>query len=388
MKPNKTIPLVRSLFVTGLCIALFSIIGCEKTAETPESTEDATTSRRPPSPPVYYYFTNCTGPTFSSSFSAGAATTATAKLNYINAPGGSYPAFTSSTVNGLTVTAPAGTLNNGSGSITFTVSGTPVNPGNMTIPVSIKGSLTCNLPITVLNAPPVAGNCGEPAMTPGSKGCVTFTYRGQQVTYATVRAADGKAWLQQNIGSPQVAISANDIGSFGHYFQWGRWDDGHQVPTGPAVTGSPLLQNPSHIPSGNPNFIKGATALTAWWGTGGAASNTWSGTTATATNGKDPCIALGAGWHLPTAAEWTNVLNQEFISDATSAFDSRLKLTESGYRANATGAYTPNFVGGYYWSGSASAGNVGQHLFFDAAYNAFISVAERGYGFNCRCVKN
>lgn len=88
-------------------------------------------------------------------------------------------------------------------------------------------------------------------------------------------------------GSPQVAINANDAASFGDYFQWGRWDDGQQATNSTAISGSLSLQNPPQISSGNPNFIKGNTASTTWRGTGGANSNTWSGTTASATNGKD-----------------------------------------------------------------------------------------------------
>lgn len=373
----------------GIFIAL---PGCEKEKGAPvnDESEEMSSGRKrnnPPPPPPIFYFNNCSNPTITGNFVAGTPTTATIKLNYVNAPGGVYTAFTSATVNGITLSAPAGALNNGSGSITFTASGTPGTAGIISIPVSIRGSATCNLPITVLNAPVQGGDCSDP-VTVGATGCVTFTYRGAQVTYSTVRAGDGRVWLRQNLGSPQVALHGQDAGSFGHYFQWGRWDDGHQVPTSGSVTGSATLRNPSHIPSGNPNFIKGTSTATSWWGQGGAATNTWSGTTPSATNGKDPCTALGAGWRLPTAAEWTNLMNAEFISDNNSAFESRLKLTESGYRNTTNAVHTPNFVGGYYWSSTPSAGNVASVIFFDAAYNAFISPMERGYGANCRCIKN
>jgi uncharacterized protein (TIGR02145 family) len=367
---------------------------CEKTVVTPDQQQEETgslASRRkpnpPPPPPVYFFFTNCTNPSITGNFVAGQPTTATITMVYINAPGTAYPAFTSSMVNGITLTAPAGTLANGSGQVVLTASGLPVNPGSMTIPVSIGGSITCNLPLTVLNPPP-SGNCGEPGLTPGSTGCITFTYRGQQVTYATVRASDGKVWLRQNLGSPQVAINGSDIASYGHYFQWGRWDDGHQLTNSPSVTGSASLQNPSHIAAGNPNFIKGTTTATSWWGTGGNASNTWSGVTATSTNGKDPCAALGAGWHLPSVTEWTNVINAEFISDNISAFDSHLKLAESGYKSSSNGAWVPAFVGGHYWTSSAGNNNTAQSFSFDNAYNAFMAQSERGYAFPCRCIKN
>jgi hypothetical protein len=397
MTPNKPTGFTKTSFVAGALVltllATFIILqGCEKTTGdrfTAQNEKGSLTSRKPnnPPPPVYFYFTNGTNPTISGNFVAGSPTSATITLTYINAPAGSYPAFTSAVVNGVKLTAPAGTFRTSSGSIVLAASGTPVSPGVISIPVSIGGSITSNLPINVLNAPPTAGNCADPGTTPGSTGCITFTYRGQQVTYATVRGRDGKIWLQQNLGSPQVALHRKDAASFGHYFQWGRWDDGHQVPGSPGITGSSMLQNPSHIASGNSNFIKGANASTLWWGNG-VASNTWSGTTPTATNGKDPCTAVGAGWHLPGEAEWTAAMNAEFISDAVSAFESNLKLTESGYRSSSTAAMVPDFVGGYYWTSNASNGTAAKNVFFDDAYNAFVSVMERGYGVPCRCVKN
>jgi uncharacterized protein (TIGR02145 family) len=374
------------LFISNI----FIFQACKKATEEPVTENEIASRRRPPSPPppVYFYFDNCSHPTTTGNFVAGAPTAATFSLHYINSPGGAYPAYSSAIVNGVKLTAPAGTMNKGSGNILFTAVGTPVDPGYITIPVSVGGSIACNLSIAVLNAP-ITGPCADPATAPGSTGCVTFTYRGQQVTYRTVRANDGKIWIQQNLGSAQVALSGTDVASYGHYFQWGRWDDGHQVPTGPAIAGTTSLQNPSHISAGNSNFIKGNTASTTWWGTGGLASNTWSGNTPSATNGKDPCAALGAGWHMPSATEWTNVLNAEWISDNISAFDSRLKLTESGYRNFETGAYTPGWVGGYYWSSTAANNNVANNLFFDAAYNAFVTpMMYRGYGAPCRCVKN
>ena len=87
-------------------------------------------------------------------------------------------------------------------------------------------------------------------------------------------------------------------------------------------------------------------------------------------------------------SEWTNILNEEWISDASSDFGSNLKLTESGYRNGNTAAPTPNFVGGHYWSSSASNSSTAKSLNFDAAYNAGISSMTRGYAVPCRCVKN
>ena len=391
-KNNKTIFLAGRLSIAIVSLFIFNLFifqGCKKNATEDAENAKIASGRRPgPQPPAYFYFTNCPHPSVAGNFVAGKPATPTIRLDYINSPGGNYSTFTSSTVNGIKLTTPAGTLASGSGSIVFSASGTPISSGSISIPVSIGGSLNCDVLLDVLNAP-VSGPCSAPGAAPGSTGCVTFMYLGQQVTYATVRAGDGKVWLQQNLGSPQVAFKSKDSASFGHYFQWGRWDDGHQVPTSPSVTGGPSLQNPSHIAAGNPNFIKGTTAATAWWGAGGLVTDTWSGTNPTATNGKDPCAAIGAGWHLPSATEWTNFMNAEAINDEPSAFESTLKLPLTGYRASSnavlTTAFTTNF--GYYWSNTAASNTTAKAFSLDT-YMAKINSAERGYGFNCRCVKD
>src|SRR5687767_6573844 len=185
----------------------------------------------PPPPPPSFYFSNCNTPTFSASFTQGVPANTTIIKNYVNSPGGSYAAFTSATVNGITISAPAGTFNVGSGSVTFTATGTPIHTGFHSVWISVGNIQQCMMFFIVTNPPADPATCGgEPGATAGSTGCVTFNYRGQSVTYYTVRARDGKVWLQQNLGSPQVAMSAADEASFGHYFQWGRWDDGHQLP--------------------------------------------------------------------------------------------------------------------------------------------------------------
>ena len=383
-------PLFSALFLI-LFFQLTIFQSCMKTGEAP-TTEEIASKRKPsnpPPPPPPFYFNNCSFPAFSGTFTAGVPANVTFTLNYVNSPGGSYSAFTSTTVNGLTATTPGGTFNIGSGSIVFTITGTPSSAGQFAISVGADSIIPCQFVIAVLNRPADPSTCGgDPGLTPGATGCVTFMYRGQTVTYFTVRAKDGKIWLQQNLGSPQVAFHEMDQASFGDYFQWGRWDDGHQVRNGSTITGGPSLLNPSSIPSGNPSFIMGTTATTKWWGTGGLASDTWSGTTATNTNGKDPCAALGAGWRLPTAAEWDRVSIDEDLFGTIAAYMSNLKLPSSGYRAIDGGFVYTNGDIGYYWSSTAAANSNAKVLFFDNVYNAGITIAERGYGFTCRCVKD
>ena len=341
----------------------------------------------PPPPPTYFYFSNCSSPVYAASFTQGVPVNTTISKTYINSPGGSYPAFTSATVNGITFTAPAGVFNVGSGTIVFTATGTPVYPGISSVTISVGNIIPCSINFTVLN-PPASGPTVDPGSTAGSTGVVNFNYRGQAVAYRTVRARDGLIWLQQNLGSPQVAIHEMDQASYGDYFQWGRWDDGHQAPNSATITGGPSLLNPSNIPSGYPKFILGSTSGTRWWGTGGSAMDTWSGTTISSTSGKDPCTALGAGWRMPSAAEWQNVSIAEDLFGTIAAFQSNLKLPSAGYRDLGGGYVYQNGDIGYYWSSNALADSKANVFFFDNVYNAGLTPSDRGAGFSCRCVKN
>lgn len=372
-----------------LCIQLSIIFqGCKKSVET-STTEEIATKRKPQDPPqpLPFYFTNCNqNPQYSATLIKGVAANVSITKNYVNSPGGSYAAFTSATVNGITVSAPAGTFNVGSGSVVFTATGTPIGTGSFYIWIGVGNIQQCMMFIMVVNAP-ASGPTVDPGPTEGSTGVINFTYRGQPVAYTTVRAGDGKIWLQQNLGSPQVAMAVWDEASYGDYFQWGRWDDGHQVRNSPTITGGPSLLNPSNIPSGNPNFIVGLTAGTKWWGTGGLSTDTWSGTSTTSTNGKDPCVALGAGWRLPTAADWRNLKNYDDLDGALAAYMSNLKLPSGGFRT-ADGGFVFSNGESFYWSATAS-GNHATGLFIsDNTYLATLQASYRGDGYNCRCVKD
>jgi hypothetical protein len=381
---------IKTFSVPALIVCILSLIvfpGCKKTVEPSSNEGEIATKRKPhnpPPPPPAFSFA-CYNPTMSGTFSAGVPTNVTVTMNYFNSPGGSHNGYTSATVNGITFTTPPGTLNVGSGSIIYTASGTPLYAGQMSAIVGLDGfpNVGCNFVIHVLNAPANCGTSVDPGPTSGSTGCVTFMYRGQQVSYTTVRADDGRIWLQQNLGSPQVAYSEYDQASYGHYFQWGRWDDGHQVPTSAIVAGSASLRNPSHIPSGNPNYIYGSTPETTWWGIGGSASDTWNGTTASSTNGKDPCAALGAGWRLPTAAEWNTVSFAEDLFGTIGAAMSNLKLPASANRGALQNAEV-----GYYWTSTAADNGTAKLFFFDNLYQAGVVNSSRAEGAACRCIKD
>lgn len=194
----------------------------------------------------------------------------------------------------------------------------------------------------------------EPGNNVGDTGCTTFIYNGVQTTYTTVRSADGNIWIQQNLGSTAVATSATDTESFGDLFQWGRWDDGHQLRDSEVSTTAANPNNPTGLGGGDNKFYLSDPE---WWDSE-LATDTWEAKTpqnVTVDNGCDPCKALGQGWRLPTEAEWEAVIEAENMTNIATAFQSNLKLPVAGARSFSGINYAG--VRGYYWSKTISSAN-------------------------------
>lgn len=240
--------------------------------------------------------------------------------------------------------------------------------------------------IATSNVTPTCNNT-DPGNNHGDTGCVTFNYRGQSVVYTTVRGADGKIWLQQNLGSAQVATSQADVDSYGDLFQWGRWDDGHQLRNSATAT-IPSPNSPDGL-NGSGSFIIGSAASERWWSTN-ALSDQWTAADAsgvTSSNGADPCKAIGQGWKMPSQAEWTAAVNAEAISNPAGAYGSQLKLPAGGNRSFTNGTF--DFVGqrGYFWS-SDTSNSGGRFLYIGTSSANPSSGASRGQGASVRCIKD
>lgn len=229
--------------------------------------------------------------------------------------------------------------------------------------------------------------CANPGPNPGDLGCVTFTYQGTTRTYVTVRANDGNIWIQQNLGSENVAASETDATGFGDLFQFGRWDDGHQLRTSITNTEAPDPNNPIGLNGGNDSFY---TSSPEWWANG-AVTDTWEATTPAAVtdkNGCDPCKALGLQWSIPTQADWQQIIDDENITDIATAYNSNLKLPVAGSRLGTSGNFNFTAQRGYYWSKTPSD-NVEyvKYLY----YSNFIvnpnAGSARSQGLSVRCIK-
>lgn len=224
----------------------------------------------------------------------------------------------------------------------------------------------------------------DPGTTVGDTGTVNFSYRGNTVTYITVRADDNMIWLQQNLGSSARASSATDITSYGDLFQWGRWDDGHQLRNSTTALASTLTpNNPSALGTGTLLFYTGNNPND-WW-SAGAGTDTWSNNPATATNGIDPCTAIGPGWHMPSQTEWANIVTLEGITNVATGFASNLKLPASGQRDGGNGSLINVGLYGSYWTNTPSSIYAKNISILDNSVNNNDD-ALRSYGLAVRCM--
>ncbi len=246
------------------------------------------------------------------------------------------------------------------------------------------------LPLLFTLLMPAVSMAQDPGSTAGATGTVTGTYRGQAVTYTTVRAKDGKVWLKQNIGSTKVAGAATDEASYGDLFQWGRWDDGHQVRDQASVPDAmPSPNNPAGLERADDNpFYKGGGVS---WYADGTVGDKWTAATpaaATATNGCDPCKQIfGPDWQLPSLQDWQRVLNAEKVNNITTGFASNLKLPAAGARNELLGSLGDEGIIGIYWSSTPERGSAVQAMYINLYTSNLADYNYRGIGMSIRCLK-
>ncbi|SHG26238.1 T9SS type A sorting domain-containing protein [Chryseobacterium vrystaatense] len=251
---------------------------------------------------------------------------------------------------------------------------------------SEDGTKVKRIPLPAGN--PQLCNNTDPGNNPGDTGCVTFPYRGQSVTYSTVRGADGKIWLQQNLGSTQTASSFYDTDAYGDLFQWGRWDDGHQLRNSSLAGNAPSPNNPNGIGSGSGSFHSAAYQSSSNWWSDGQTTDQWSASSTSSLsdiNGIDPCKAIGTSWKMPSKTEVEHMIETENISDITSGLDSNLKLVPAGIK-DYSGIFSPG-TRLYLWTSTPSAyTGSGEHLYI-SQFSSLMNSAGRDSGQSVRCIK-
>lgn len=255
--------------------------------------------------------------------------------------------------------------------------------------------------------PPRMNSSERDAITSPAEGLTIYntdircldTYNGVRwISCNTIGATDvynpetGQVWMDRNLGATQVATSSTDPNAYGHFYQWGRGADGHQLrsldcttpdcfnasgdnnnlpPTAADVTNTPW----------DGKFIVNMVLPPADWHQDNPDNTLWQGVNGT----NNPCPA---GYRIPTEAE----LDAERLSwdtnNAAGAFTSPLKLTVAGGRRAGDGALIAvNNVGGY-WSSTVSGNNARYLVFDNFSTNAIVNTLFRASGFSIRCIKD
>lgn len=206
-----------------------------------------------------------------------------------------------------------------------------------------------------------------------SPGDCTGTVSKDGLIYGKVLAADGKCWLDRNLGASRIANVMNDSQAYGWYFQWGRGADGHQISTSGVTTTRASSDNPGHA-----NFIS-TTAFPFDW-RNPVNNSLWQGVSGI----NNPCPI---GFRVPTRIEWNDLISAEIITNRNTAFSSSLKFPMAGIR-NGNGAAL--FWGGNegdYWTSSPNGSTASFVTIFDSISVRSISTS-RSSGFSVRCLQD
>ena len=203
---------------------------------------------------------------------------------------------------------------------------------------------------------------------------VTFTYKGQTVTYGTVQGQNGTCWMDRNLGASRVATAYNDAQAYGDLFQWGRLDDGHQNRNSGTTSTLSNSDNPGHglfILSHNfPHDWRDPQNDYLWDDLGGV---------------NNPCPV---GWRVPSKEEYESERDSwgTFNHNYNGAFNSPLKLTAGGIRQYGSGNLTAVGNEGYYWI-NESIGPYSMYFVF-SDWQAGFTNGHRASGRVVRCIRN
>ncbi len=305
---------------------------------------------------------SCTSATTIGTLTQGtAAIGVNSTIPYTGGNGGAYSSQTvnSTGVTGLTASLSAGSLVNGNGALTYTITGTPTNAGIAVFAISIGGQ-TCWLQLTVQSNV-------QPNYPTGSVFCNGIP----TLVLDVYDPGTGKIWMDRNLGASQVATSSSDANAYGDSYQWGRRSDGHQCRN---LSGSISILSSSDQPT-HSNFIVSGSAVD-WRSPQN--DNLWQG------NGiNNPCPN---SYRLPTFAELEASRSSWSSNNSVGAFASALKYPLAGYRSGVNGTNGNMAYGGYYWSSTISTWQA-RSLAFGSSF-AQVGSSYRNQGNSVRCIKD
>jgi uncharacterized protein (TIGR02145 family) len=306
---------------------------------------------------------NCGSATNNGTLTQGtAASGVSSSVPYTGGNGGTHSGqtVTSTGVTGLTATLAAGTFANGAGTLTYTITGTPVSSGTASFAINIGGQ-TCTLSFTVANL-----TAQYPA------GTVHCNPNNPTAIVDVTNPTTGKIWMDRNLGASQSATSSTDANAYGDLYQWGRRSDGHQCRTSPTTSTLSSTDQPAHG-----SFILAPSSPYDWRSPQN--TNLWQGVSGT----NNPCPS---GYRLPTDTELDAERTSWSNNNAAGAFASPLKLPVAGYRSGSGGSLLNVGTRGSYWS-STVISTFSRYLFCTSS-NAVMGTSARANGSSVRCLKD
>jgi uncharacterized protein (TIGR02145 family) len=305
---------------------------------------------------------NCNSATNNGTLLAGtAASGVSSSVPYTGGNGGTYNGQTvnSTGVTGLTATLTAGNFVNGSGSLTYTITGTPIASGTASFALNIGGQ-NCILNRTV----------GSIVSNPGSG----VTFNGY--TYSSIVLGNGQEWMAENLRTT-VYANGDPIPNVTNVPQWDNLTTGAWA----------HYNNDSQYESPYGKIYNWYTVA-------------------------DPRNVCPTGWHVPSDAEWSTFINYldpnaDGGDNANTTAGGKMKSTGTQYwlSPNTDATNESDFSGlpggilggtfsqlgyfGYWWcSTSYSSLNAYFRSLSYSVGNIGRGNIGKKYGFSVRCLKD